>query len=210
MTVIAKLNYDAAECEKQFAAWADGPGARHVDYRGCPSRYDTLQDTYWERNYKKFIAWGFAEFKEFKDGDITTNGFIIVKNDLADCMKVSAVDIFGTGWAFHLNCIKEKGGDVSRPFAGRDHECFRQAMGNVWDEESTKKILERIDKTLFEHDPVKNEHCVCYYGITDADKAFYREYDAVLRTFRMAVTEKRYNIGADYARELVAKKGVAA
>ena len=187
MKVIELLNFDKDLLDKHFAEWAKGPGDVEYDTQcgnHVVSDYDTMVGAYETYHYKKFLSWAYAEYKELKPGDICPNGEVIVSLVDGNPMKFKSFNLFSTGWAFHLNLLKENGRDISRPFAAVVREVFGQATGDKT-EENWSELVKRIDIELKEHDiTVPGNHL---FLDDKSDIVFYNEYDKVLRTVKTAV-----------------------
>lgn len=160
-------------------------------------------EDYRSDNYKVFLEWAYSEWHEFTVGDITLDGTIIVEAETDDPMKVVAFNLFETGWAYHMGILKKKGKDLSKPFAGYESLRFRQAIDDVWNDEKKKKLIERIDAELFDHDTENNELCVVG---RDADSIlFHKSYDDVLRHVKMRLEMNVPVLEMDYLKEILGK-----
>ena len=212
MTNGEKLGYDSEKLKKYFAEFVKAwPDKANMDWNGCLPAYESLSLDYRNYNYKTFVDWMNNEFKEFKHLDLLPGGIIVLDKDNENITFVKALDIFSSGWAFHLNLLKDRGYDISKPWAivAKDHKVCRTVLKYEWSETDKAEMLEDIDKHLLELDRSKewNFDSKEPYHYTVHCKPeewpFYRTFAKVLRTLKVKIQNNDFKWDEEMLKEMM-------
>lgn len=211
MTNGEKLGYDNTKLKKYFAEFVKvWPDKSDMDWNGCLPAYESLSLDYKNYNYKTFVDWMNDEFKEFKYLDLLPGGIIVLDKDNENITTVKVLSIFSSGWAYHLNLLKDKGYDISKPWAivAKDYKACRNCLKTSWSEEDKKRMLEKIDKELLEHDQDKKCDWTSkewHYTVSwkEDEWPFYRTYLKVLRTLKAKIQSNDFKWDEDMLKEMM-------
>ena len=212
MTNGEKLGYDSEKLKKYFAEFVKvWPDKADMDWNGHLPAYYSLRLDYENYNYTTFVDWMNSEFKEFKYLDLLPGGIIVLDKDNEDITFVKVLNIFSSGWAFHLDLLKKYGHDISKPWTivAKDHEVCRNVLKHEWSEKEKSEILEDIDKHLLELDRSKEWHFDSkepyHYTIhcKPEEWPFYRTFAKVLRTLKVKIQNNDFKWDEEMLKEML-------
>lgn len=198
MNVIEKLKFDKEQLIQNYTQWIDGPGYIQSDQ-------DSLRASYLMENYTAFLDWAYNEWHEFTPGDLTLDGSIVLDQTDTDIMRVPVINLFTTGWAYHLNRIKETHGDFEKPFKDLQLRGWRQELSKAWTLEKEEDLIDRISLILDAHAAYSHEpgHINVHAGLTPEEDRFYVVYDDLLRKVRDNLYKHIYHIDLSLVTDLM-------
>jgi len=119
MKVIEKFNYDKGRLMREFDKFSHRDGRYVCDTWASESR-NALFTSQQNSSAEAFCDWAWSEYPEYRKFQILEHRFIVLDNKPSVRQDIVVVDIFCTGWAYHYNLLRERGRDVSKPYADRE------------------------------------------------------------------------------------------